>query len=192
MKIAAALFSVLLLFFFSCASIPCEKKIIEKNLFEEYFSIAERYKNLEDYSKAIEYYSKALPSKSLHGYAFYEIALCNVYLKNWNEAKSSFETLLQNDSENTTLKSSLAYIEAMRGNLEKAESLYASLYENNPDDSFVLKNLIAVLAAEKKYEEADKNLNLLEEKFPDESSIPDIKKKLKEFLPDQESEAEEE
>ena len=143
MKIQSFLFLMLSFVFCRCAtSIPCEKKVIERNLFEEYFSIAENYKSLENYSKAIEYYKKTLPSDSLHDYAFYEIALCNIYLKNWNEAQSSFEQLLQSDSENTTLKTSLAYIEAMRGNLEEAETLYSGLYENNPDDSFMLKNLI--------------------------------------------------
>ena len=130
-----------------------------------------------------------MPSDSLHDYAFYEIALCNVYLKNWNEAQSSFEQLLQNDLENTTLKASLAYIESMRGNLEKAEDLYLCLYENNSDDSSVLKNLIAVLVSEKKYEEANEKFKVLEEKFPDEESIPAIKKKLEELFPEQNADA---
>ena len=127
----------------------------------------------------------------MHDYAFYEIALCNVYLKNWDEAQSSFEQLLQNDSENTTLKTSLAYIEAMRGNLEEAENLYSSLYENNPDDSSILKNFIAVLVSEKKYEEANEKFKVLEEKFPDEEAIPTIKKKLEEFLPQQNDDVQE-
>ena len=82
MKIQSFLFLMLPFVFCRCAtSIPCEKKVIERNLFEEYFSIAENYKSLENYSKAIEYYKKTLPSDSLHDYAFYEIALCNIYLK---------------------------------------------------------------------------------------------------------------
>ena len=133
-----------------------------------------------------------MTSDSLNDYAFYEIALCNVYLKNWDEAQSSFEQLLQNDLENTTLKTSLAYIEAMRGNLEEAENLYSYLYENNSDDSSILKNLIAVLVSEKKYEEANEKFKIFEEKFPDEESIPAIKKKLEELLPVQNAEYEQE
>lgn len=102
-----------------------------------------------------------MTSDSLNDYAFYEIALCNVYLKNWDEAQSSFEQLLQNDLENTTLKTSLAYIEAMRGNLEEAENLYSYLYENNSDDSSILKNLIAVLVSEKNMKRRMKNLKYL-------------------------------
>ena len=104
----------------------------------------------------------------------------------------SFEQLLQNDLENTTLKTSLAYIEAMRGNLEEAENLYSYLYENNSDDSSILKNLIAVLVSEKKYEEANEKFKIFEEKFPDEESIPAIKKKLEELLPVQNAEYEQE
>ena len=79
----------------------------------------------------------------------------------------------------------------MRGNLEEAETLYSGLYENNPDDYFMLKNLIAVLVSEKKYEEANEKFKSLEEKFPDEESIPAIKKKLEEFLPEQNADLQE-
>ncbi|MGN0730089.1 tetratricopeptide repeat protein [Treponema sp.] len=180
LKICFCLLLGMLPCFFCCTSIPYERSLAEKNLFEEYFSLAEAYKKIEKYEKAVVYYEKSLASESFHKYAFYEIAVCNVYLKNWEKAAASFNELLENDPENITLKSSLAYIEAMRGNLAGAQTLYSALYEENPDDSSVLKNLILVLIAQKNYTEASEKLVVFEERFPYEDSLQELKKAIPE------------
>ena len=168
------------LVFVSCSSVPFESKVERHNILEEYFAIAKTYKDLENYKKAIEYYEKVLGDEEFHDFAFYEIAVCNVYLKNWNEAKTSFEQLLERDPSNSTLKLSLAYIEAMRGNLEDAQTMYDEIVQEYPHDVEPLKNLIAVLIAAGDAQTASQKLALLEENFPDESTIPEMKKKIEE------------
>ena len=172
------------LVFVSCSSIPFESKVEKHNILEEYFAIAKTYKDQENYKKAIEYYEKVLGDEEFYEFAFYEIAVCNVYLKNWNEAKTAFEELLERDPGNSTLKLSLAYIEAMRGNLEDAQVLYEQIVQEYPHDVEPLKNLIAVLIATADTESAAQNLALLEERFPDESTIPEMKKKIEEVAKD--------
>lgn len=179
-----AVFLAVALLFVSCSSIPFESKVEKHNILEEYFAIAKAYKDQENYKKAIEYYEKVLGDEEFHEFAFYEIAVCNVYLKNWNEAKTSFEELLERDPGNSTLKLSLAYIEAMRGNLEDAQMLYEQIVQEYPHDVEPLKNLIAVLLAAGDAQSASQNLALLEERFPDESTIPEMKKKIEEVAKD--------
>ena len=58
------------------------------------------------------------------------------------------------------------------------------------DSSHVIEVEEAIEAC-KKYEEANEKFKSLEEKFPDEESIPAIKKKLEEFLPEQNADLQE-
>ena len=172
------------LLFVSCSSIPFESKVERHNILEEYFAIAKTYKDQENYKKAVEYYEKVLGDEEFYDFAFYEIAVCNVYLKNWDEAKTSFEELLERDPGNSTLKLSLAYIEAMRGNLEDAQMMYEQIVQEYPFDVEPLKNLVAVLISRGDTQSARQNLALLEERFPDESTIPEIKKKIEDVEED--------
>lgn len=182
--------------FFSCTTgsgikFPCETKTVYRNLSEEYFAIAETYKSQNNYSKAIEYYTLALKNKELHDSAYYQIALCQVYNKNWAVARKSFRKLLRRDSENSTLKMSLAYIEAMCGNLKKAEKMYDHICAERPDDSEPLVNYINVLIADEKYTDAQEKLTFMEEKFPDEEHIDALKKKIQELTEDKSDDKEE-
>jgi tetratricopeptide (TPR) repeat protein len=167
-------------FFCGCSTtggIWGEKKIVERNIAEEYFSIATEYKELGKYEKAISYFEKVLDDEKSGRYAFYEIALCNVYLKNWDKAKDSFETLLQSDEKNSSLKKSLAYICAMQGDLVSAEKIYREILSET-DDASAMKNLAGVLLAEKKIGDAKEIFSLLNEKFPDDESIYVLKEKI--------------
>lgn len=178
------------LFFLSCTSlIPGAREAEIQNIYSEYYSIAESYMELENYSKAIEFYEKAAKSNELENRALYQIALCNVYQENWDEAAGGFNTLLEKDPENQTLKLSLAYIEAVRGNLENAETLYKELCTESPGSAEPLKNLVNVLIAEKKYDEAKQQFSLLEETFPDEEGITDLRNALDSALSDSDSES---
>lgn len=183
-------FCITSLSFVSCGSInsfriPGESKLISRNISEEYFSIAEVYKNQENYTKAIEYYTLALKDKTFFDIAYYQIALCHVYNKNWGTAKKYFVNLLKKESSNSSLKMSLAYIEAMSGNLQKAEKMYEHICLERPNDPEPLVNYINVLIAEKKYVKANEKLNILETKFTDEENIDVLKKKIQEFLEDE-------
>ncbi len=186
MKNLPVFFVAFILAFSSCTSadvhiVPGEKAALDKSITLEYFNIAESYKGLEKYDKAVEYYERAMVNKSLKDSCFYEIAICNVYLKNWNDAVISFRKLLKRDRENSTLKLSLAYIEAVRGNLKQAEKMYEQIIEEFPDELDPKKNYINVLVADKKYDKAEEYLKILEEKYPDDESIESFRQKIKDY-----------
>lgn len=170
--------------FSTVGMIPGESKVIQRNISEEYYAIAETYKGQKNYTKAIEYYTLALGNKELHDSAYYQIALCNVYSKNWLPARKSFIKLLKRDPENFSLKMSLAYIEAMCGNFKKAEMMYDVICLDRPNDPKPLVNYVNVLIASEKYELAKEKLNLLEGKFPDDEHVETLKKKVSEFMED--------
>ena len=198
MKIIASLSIVLLAFSFSSCrsikdmSVPGESRLVRRNIDEEYFAIAETYKSQENYSKAVSYYEKVLLNEALHDSAYYEIALCNVYLKKWDEARKSFITILKRDTDNMSLKLCLAYIEAMRGDLEKAEDMYARICTEYPDELEPMQNYINILIAMEKYEAAKEKLAELIEKYPDDEKIVALDKKIKELTEDSETKTEEE
>ncbi|MCQ2247530.1 MAG: tetratricopeptide repeat protein [Treponema sp.] len=189
MKILLVLFAAAILVFSGCTSadvhiVPGEKAALDKSVTLEYFNIAESYKGLEKYDKAVEYYERAMVNRSLRDSCFYEIAICNVYLKNWNDAVISFRKLLKRDRDNSTLKLSLAYIEAVRGNLKKAEKMYEQIIEEFPDELDPKKNYINVLVADKKYDKAEEHLKALEEKYPDDESIEAFRQKIEDYKED--------
>lgn len=186
MKNLLVLFAAAILVFSGCTSadvhiVPGEKAALDKSITLEYFNIAESYKGLEKYDKAVEYYERAMVNRSLRDSCFYEIAICNVYLKNWNDAVISFRKLLKRDRDNSTLKLSLAYIEAVRGNLKKAEKMYEQIIEEFPDELDPKKNYINVLVADKKYDKAEEHLKALEEKYPDDESIEAFRQKIEDY-----------
>lgn len=186
MKNLLVLFAAAILVFSGCTSadvhiVPGEKAALDKSITLEYFNIAESYKGLEKYDKAVEYYERAMVNRNLRDSCFYEIAICNVYLKNWNDAVISFRKLLKRDRDNSTLKLSLAYIEAVRGNLKKAEKMYEQIIEEFPDELDPKKNYINVLVADKKYDKAEEHLKALEEKYPDDESIEAFRQKIEDY-----------
>ncbi len=172
-------------FFFSCASvhvpIPGETEVKKNNIYVEYMNIADAYNDLGKYDKAITYYSYAMKNKSLYWTAFYKLGRSYALNKNWQEAEKVYLKLLKRDSENVSLKMSLAYIYAMNGNLKGSEQLYEELNKNNPDNSDILVNYINVLFAEENYEKAKEKTNELKEKFKDNKNIETFEKKLEEL-----------
>lgn len=181
-----SIFFILIFSLTSCFSsgrivVPGENEIIGRNLIEEYFAIAEQFRSQENYEKAITYYTKVLKDAKLHDTAFYEIAICRVYTKKWDEARDSFRILLKRDPENINLRKSLAYIEAMDGNLKKAEKMYALLIEEFPGDDEMYKNYINVLVAMEKFKKALEQVDQFAEKFPDDDKIEVFRTKIKEL-----------
>lgn len=164
--------------------VPGEDRVIGQNLTEEYFAIAEQFRTQENYEKALTYYKKVLGNKKLHESAFYQIAVCNVYTKKWDEARDSFRKLLKRDPENINLRKSLAYIESMNGNLKKAEKMYALLISEFESDAELYKNYINVLVALEKYDFAMEQVLVFAENFPDDEKIEVFKTKIKELQED--------
>lgn len=176
---------------FSCKSVnsfvPGQKKIQINNLYTEYYNIAETYYSLKNYSKAISYYKICLENKDLYNASYYKLGLSYVMNNEWANAEKIFLDLYKKDSENDSIKSSLAYIYSMNGNLEKAEQFYCEIVKTKPDSSEYLENYIAILIKNEKYQLVEEQLILLKEKFPNSTKIADIEKKLKELNSEKES-----
>ena len=113
-----------------------------------------------------------------------------MYSKDWENAKSSFEKLLKLDSENGSLKSSLAYIKAMSGDLDGALEIYKELFEANNTDVTFLKNYISILIAKKDIESANTQLDYLKENFKTEDSIESFEKAIKKLEDEAKKESE--
>lgn len=177
------LFFVSILFFLiSCKTntifVPGEKNVVIKNIYLEYYNLAEEYVKLENYTKAIGLYEFAMKDKSLHDACYYKIGQCYSYTKQYDEAIKVFKNILKKDEKNVSIKSSLAYLTAMKGDLQNASIQYASLVSDNPDNSDLLVNYISVLIALKDYETAKINLEYLENKFPLATQLKSLKENL--------------
>ncbi|MCR5612473.1 tetratricopeptide repeat protein [Treponema sp.] len=174
------LFAVLFCFiFFSCTTntvfVPGEKQVKTKNLYAEYYNLAEEYVKLKNYSKAIEFYKTAMNDKSLHDAAYYKVGRCYALDKQYSKAREVFENILKKDPENLALRSSVAYLYAMSGDTKKACLLYKNLVLEKPDDKDLLVNYTSVLMAAKDFEAAKLNLDFLEKKFPDAGELKSLK-----------------
>ena len=168
-------------FSFSCKSVnnfvPGQKRIQINNLYKEYYNIAETYFSLKNYTKAISYY---------------KLGLSYVMNNDWTNAEKIFTELYKKDFENDSIKSSLAYIYSMSGNLTKAEQFYSEIVKDKPDSSEYLENYIAILIKNEKYQLAEEQFSLLKEKFPNSLKIADIEKKFEEINSEKKSSEKEE
>lgn len=158
--------------------IPGEEKIRIENITAEYFQIAKAYQDLKNYSKAIEYYNLAMSDSKFYDSSLYQIGVCYVFTKDWENAENIFKELLKKDPDNISLQSSIAYIKANSGKVNEAAELYMQICEKNPSDVAYLKNYISVLIACENLDEAERQLLKLKENFPDEQSITTIEKKV--------------
>ncbi|MDR1785020.1 MAG: tetratricopeptide repeat protein [Spirochaetaceae bacterium] len=157
----------------ACATgiLPGENGKILQNLGGEYFAIATAYADLGKYDQALTYFTYAMRDKNYYTAGFYESARMNVFLSRWDQARSMYETLLAKDPHNKDLRSSLAYIEGMSGNLPGAESLYGALLGDFPWEESFHENYIRVLAAQEKKEEALAAFAAYTEQFPAGASL---------------------
>ena len=171
---------------FACSSnsihVPGESRIILKNVATEYYAIAEGYMDLKKYDKAAEYYKLAMRNKDLYMTAYYKLARSYALAKNWEKASEAYTALLKRDKDNTMLKTSLAYITAMRGETEKALVQYKNLLSENPYDENLLESYVALLINTKRGSEAEEYFFVLKEKFPDNKQITSFAQDLSELV----------
>jgi tetratricopeptide (TPR) repeat protein len=170
------------LIFSACSStklsvpIPGRSEAVITNIYIEYLNIADIYFGLEKFDKAETYYKAAMGNKDIYWNAYYKLAKCYVYQSKWGDAQTAYETILKRDSENNSIKSSIAYIYAMNGNTDKALEIYSQLIEASSDQSEYLENYICVLLAAEKQEEAHEQFNLLAQKFPESKRLEELGK----------------
>ena len=128
----AAVFLLLAFPYISCTStkfavpIPGKNDSVVSNIYIEYLNIADNYFELKKYDKAETYYKAAMDNQDIYWNAYYKLAKCYVYEAKWDDALNAYETLLNRDSENISIQSSIAYIYAMSGNTEKSIEAYSA------------------------------------------------------------------
>ena len=187
----AAVFSFL---FISCSSnkiafpIPGENASAITNIYIEYLNIADIYFSLEKFDKAESYYKAAMGNKDIYWNAYYKLAKCYAYQSKWGDAQTSYETILKRDPDNSSIKSSIAYIYAMNGNTTKAIDMYTDLIANAPEQAELYENYICVLLAAEKKEEAKEQYEVLKEKFPESKRLEELGKHFEETEETEESE----
>ena len=179
--VVKAIFCIALsLFTISCSSnkiafpIPGQSESANKNIYIEYLNIADIYFELEKYDKAETYYKAAMSNKDIYWTAYYKLARCYVYQSKWADAQSVYEELLKRDSDNSVLKSNMAYIYAMNGNTNQSCELYEQLINDYSEQSEYLENYICVLLAAEKKEEAELSYIKLKELFPESKRIQEF------------------
>jgi len=202
LSLSAAVFLLVLLV--SCAGTPKagENQLLE-NLYTEYFNLAETYMELNKYEKALPLYEKAGENQDLYWISTYRRAKIYVSQSNWNKALECYKELLKRDTENASLKESVAYCHAMSGNREKALSIYEELYKGGNTSEEILSNLISINASYLKEEKlkdetkasykesAGKYFEILQEMYPENKNISAFDKILNpEPEPEPEAESE--
>lgn len=174
------------LFFSSCATssfrIPGESKIILKNLATEYYTVADGYLEIKNYAKAAQYYKLAMRDKNLYLTAYYKLARSYALAKDWENADKTYRELLELDSENNVLKTSLAYITVMRGEVDSGIEMYKTLLKDNPFDENLLESYVSLLINVGRGEDAEESFFILKEKFPDNKQISSFSQQLSDIV----------
>lgn len=170
----------------SCKSvsniIPGKTNTIIKNIYFEYYNIAEIYYSLEKYDKAILYYEKSLECEDLYWSSYYKLAKCYVFTSQYSNALSMFKEMYEKDVDNQNIKSSLAYVYAMTFDFDNAIILYEELYKQEQSNIDYIENLISIYLLSEDYQSAQKYYLELKEKYPDSSKISAFEKELQVHL----------
>ena len=188
--------------FFSCAStelsvpVPGQGAVKTRNIYAEYFILADSYYKLEDYKKASEYYELAMKKKEQYWAAYYKLAKCYIFTSEWDNALPMYKTILERDPENASLKASLAYIYSMQGDFKHSIAIYEELLEAQPKNQEYLENYLAVMAAdEKKFEKIyvgkfTEAYDILKTEYPENKNLKTFEDKYKELMKIKEEETE--
>ena len=103
MKKIPLLFALCFLFF-SCIT----SSVVMKEMYSEYYAIAEQYYTNKNYAKALEYYNKAKGSSELVSSCNYKMARIYTQTGEYSIAQEMVASLLQHDPDNDSLMSFLA------------------------------------------------------------------------------------
>ena len=162
--------------------VPGQNKIILKNLATEYYNVAEGYMGVKNYAKATEYYKLAMREESLYLTAYYKLGRAYALAKDWDNALPIYQDLLSRDRENGELRSSIAYITAMKGDTDEAFLQYRALLETYPEEQTYLENYISLLVDAGRGELAEEQFFILKEKFPDSALVSSLAPKIAELV----------
>lgn len=154
-----------------------ERKILQ-NLAGEYYFLGEGYLSQKNYKKAMECFDFAMRDDSLYQQAYYKKGYSAAMAKEWSIAESIYKDLFLQDTKNTNISVSLAYIYSQQGKLEDANNLYIQILQDNPYNKDVKENYIDILISMEKFDEASVEIESYKELFPDSTKKIDEYNKI--------------
>lgn len=167
MKKLISLFCVCSFLFFSCVS----SSVVMKEMYGEYYSIAEQYYTNKNYPKALEYYNKASTSSELANTCTYKMARIYAQTGDFDSSYRLFSSLLDIDPDNASIMSSLAYVYAKKGLYEDAIVLYEKILSKYTYDTTSQKNLIMIYDKMGNKEKARQHAEEYSRKFPYDTQV---------------------
>ncbi len=157
----------------------------DKDLADEYFSIAQAYNDLKKYDKAIDFYKKAESSEKYKRAAQYNLAQVYAQKKDWNNCIKYIKPLHDEAPGNIKISSAYAYALASAGKTAEALVLYKKIYDSNPETPEYFLNYARLLIVANKYDDAKKLLDEGKEKYKDNevsNTIKELKDKIEKIL----------
>lgn len=203
-KIRKIHFLLILFFFslilnFSCNSkpipIPGDNGEVIQDIYNAYLVFGDEYFKLENYPQAIKYYKLSMQNKKLYWISYYKLAKSYVLSSDWVNALPMYEKMLKRDPQNDSLKASVAYIQAMMGDLKKAQEIYKELLVIQSDNKEYKENYLAILLSEEKFfnenkTEFDQLFELYKTDYPDDKNVEKFNTKYKTYVKDEETKEE--
>ncbi|MCM1321150.1 MAG: tetratricopeptide repeat protein [Bacteroides sp.] len=174
--------------FCSSSYVSFSDRLILDNIFAEYYSLAEEYAKLKKYDKAILYYEKLLSVKEYTLQVSYKIARTYALAENWNDSAEMYRQLLENDPQNASIKTSLAYVLAKKGDIEAAAVLYDEIMQIYPYEPNALKNAVLVQALSGNEAKMQELIETFRVTFPLDESIAALEKEAAEIFEKQAAE----
>ena len=129
-----------------------------------------------------------MKKKEQYWAAYYKLAKCYVFTSDWDNALPMYKKILERDSENASLKASLAYIYSMQGNFKHSIAVYEELLQAQPHSQEYLENYLAVLIADnKKFEKKNAvkfttAYDTLKTEYPENKNLQTFEDKYKELM----------
>ncbi len=154
-------------------AIPQLEKAVQLNLNnnEAYFQIGSAYEALRDFEKAAEAYKNYVKSEPKNpGTGYYNLAICQIELKQFAEAIASFQEALKEKPNDLVINQKLAQACKNAGQYEKAAGIYTNLSEINPENTKIyLNNIIKMYDEANMADKAIESTNRLIELDPEDA-----------------------
>jgi len=154
-------------------AIPQLEKAVQLNLNnnEAYFQIGSAYEALRDFEKAAEAYKNYVKSEPKNpGTGYYNLAICQIELKQFAEAIASFQEALKEKPNDLVINQKLAQACKNAGQYEKAAGIYTNLSEINPENTKIyLNNIIKMYDEANMADKAIESTNRLIELNPEDA-----------------------
>ena len=150
----------------SSVSIPFEKEARKDNAAITAYKNGQSLEEEGKYREAISSYELSLNSDKTRDAALYKIGHLSSLIGDWQMADESFSTLLREDTENVTVRQSLAYVYCRAGRKKEGLELYRELHEEQPYDESVYQGYIKALKLNGMDEEAKKEEEAFASLFP--------------------------